>query len=219
MTGTVAGMDDQVLATDGRVIGTRAQLTRRRLLDATAKVLGQHGVLDVKVVDITREVGTSPATFYQYFSDVEDAILALADDAVEDVKPLTQHLTASWAGPDGMVHIAALVDGYVTYWDEHQAIIRVRNLKAEEGDSRFRASRLRAYTQLMAGLVEQVKAGQAAGHVSTDLDPYATAAAMSAILERLIPYRAELGRRGVTDDALRATIATIFRLVLTGRRG
>jgi AcrR family transcriptional regulator len=37
---------------------------------------------DLKVVDIAREAGTSPATFYQYFPDVESAILVLADEMV-----------------------------------------------------------------------------------------------------------------------------------------
>ncbi|MFM8946757.1 MAG: hypothetical protein ACKOJC_08645 [Actinomycetota bacterium] len=50
-------MSNEVLAADGRVIGSRAQATRRRLLDATAKLLREQGILDLRVVDITREVG------------------------------------------------------------------------------------------------------------------------------------------------------------------
>ena len=46
------------LASDGRVIGARAHRTRRRLLDATAKLLEERGALGLRVVDITREVGT-----------------------------------------------------------------------------------------------------------------------------------------------------------------
>ena len=59
-----------------------------RLLDATAKLLDKNGVLELKIVDITREVGTSPATFYQYFVDVEAAILALVEQATLDELPL-----------------------------------------------------------------------------------------------------------------------------------
>ena len=75
-------MSEPALASDGRVIGERAQRTRRRLLDATAALLDERGALGLRVVDITRSVGTSPATFYQYFSDVEEAILVLADGTV-----------------------------------------------------------------------------------------------------------------------------------------
>ena len=57
-----------ILGADGRVLGTRAEGTRTRLLEATAKLLNEQGVLELKIVDITREIGSSPATFYQYLS-------------------------------------------------------------------------------------------------------------------------------------------------------
>ena len=61
------------VALDGRPLGKRGAQTRRRLLDATATLLETHGIRDLRVVDIARAVGTSPATFYQYFRDVEEA--------------------------------------------------------------------------------------------------------------------------------------------------
>jgi AcrR family transcriptional regulator len=81
-------MSDDVFAADGRVIGSRALVTRRKLLDATAKLLQEQGILDLRVVDISRDVGSSPATFYQYFNDVDEAILELAKEATDDEKPL-----------------------------------------------------------------------------------------------------------------------------------
>ena len=68
--------------------------TRRRLLKATADSLETHGVRDLRVVDIARAVGTSPATFYQYFRDVEDAVLVLADAVGEDLAPIGELLDA-----------------------------------------------------------------------------------------------------------------------------
>ena len=53
----------------------RGDDARRRLLDATAELLEDRGILDLKVVDVARRVGTSPATFYQYFQNVEEAVL------------------------------------------------------------------------------------------------------------------------------------------------
>lgn len=80
-------MSDDVFAADGRVIGSRALATRRKLLDATAKLLQEQGILDLRVVDISRHIGSSPATFYQYFNDVDEAILELSKEATEDEKP------------------------------------------------------------------------------------------------------------------------------------
>ena len=73
---------DQLRASDGRVPGRRGRATRQRLLDCTAEMLRTTSYRAIKVIDIAREAGTSPATFYQYFPDVESAILVLADDMV-----------------------------------------------------------------------------------------------------------------------------------------
>ena len=43
----------------------------------------------MKVIDIAREAGTSPATFYQYFADVEAAILVLAEEMAQQGEHLT----------------------------------------------------------------------------------------------------------------------------------
>jgi AcrR family transcriptional regulator len=209
-------MNDEVLAADGRVIGSRAQATRRRLLDATAKLLEEQGVLELKVVDITREVGTSPATFYQYFADVDAAILALAEEAGEDEHPLLEHLDPGWAD-DGLGRARAFVDEYLDYWRDHRAVLRVRNLKAEEGDPAFRAVRSKANLRLIEGMSQMVRDGQRAGRLTDTLDPFATAAAMLAMIERLLAYQTELGRRGTSRHALRETLATILYQTLTGR--
>ena len=58
---------------------------------------------DLKVVDIAREAGTSPATFYQYFPDVTTAIVGLSEDMAEEgSEVLTQLvLDGPWEGEGG----------------------------------------------------------------------------------------------------------------------
>ncbi len=46
--------------------------TRRRLIAATAEVLERHGLERLRVADIAIVAGTSPATFYVYFTDRAD---------------------------------------------------------------------------------------------------------------------------------------------------
>src|SRR6185295_33248 len=76
----VGADDDDLRAADGRVPGRRGRATRQRLLEQTAEMLRTSSYRDLKVVDIARAAGTSPATFYQYFPEVESAILALAEE-------------------------------------------------------------------------------------------------------------------------------------------
>src|SRR5690349_25146458 len=88
---------EPAVALDGRALGRRGAQTRRRLLDATADLLETHGIRDLRVVDIARAVGSSPATFYQYFRDVEEAVLALTQEVGDELSPLSALLQPPWA--------------------------------------------------------------------------------------------------------------------------
>jgi AcrR family transcriptional regulator len=216
MRGRFPAVSEPALASDGRIIGERARRTRRRLLDATAALLATRGALGLRVVDITRAVGTSPATFYQYFSDVEEAILVLADEATDDIEVLRPFLAESWDDAEGRAHATAFVDAFMEYWDRHRVILRVRDLRAEEGDPRFWAVRQRGYAAVIPALGAKVEEGQSAGRISADLNSYAAASAAMAMMERLVTYRSQFRRRGVSADAMAATLATILHETVTG---
>lgn len=212
------GVSEDVLATDGRVIGRRAHQTRQKLLDAAIFLMESRGALDVRVVDITRRVGTSPATFYQYFEDVEGAILALCDAAAADAAPITEMLESSWTGRKGLEDAERFVDAFIDYYDEHRAILRVVNLKAEEGDPRFRAARLKTYEVFTTHFAAKLHAGQEAGRVSAELSTMTAAAAMHAMLDRVTAYHVELERRGVDRAEVVGTIARMLVQLTTGKR-
>ncbi len=55
--------DEELRAADGRVPGRRGRATRQKLLERTAEMLQSTSYRDLKVVDIARGGGTSPATF------------------------------------------------------------------------------------------------------------------------------------------------------------
>src|SRR6478735_12718906 len=92
--------DGDLGASDGRGPGCRGLLTRARLLQHTRDLIGTTSYRDLKVVDIARAAGMSPATFYQYFPDAEAALLALADELVGEggerlIRPIRE---AVWHG-------------------------------------------------------------------------------------------------------------------------
>ncbi|TFH21312.1 MAG: TetR/AcrR family transcriptional regulator [Acidimicrobiales bacterium] len=209
-------MTDDVLATDGRVIGERAAATRQRLLDATVMLLRRDGVLDLRVVDITREAGAAPATFYQYFLDLDAAILALAEIAIDAEAPLVDFLQPPWTSGADRERSAAFVEAYGSYWREHYPVLVLRNLKADEGDVAYRSVRSRANLLLLRHMAAMVTAGQEAQRVSTSLDPFATAAAMMAMLDQLFAYQNELRRRGSSRAAQLDTLTTILFQTLSG---
>jgi AcrR family transcriptional regulator len=186
----------------------RAQATRRRLLDATAELLETNGILDLKVVDVARKVGTSPATFYQYFANVEEAVLALADEVGEKILELVP-----------LVDLARqLVDGYIKQWDADRAVLRTRDLTAQEGDSRFRAVRNRSLSNLTDRLAERIAENQGAGRVSPEIHAYAAASSLVSMMGRMATYQHDFEGRGVSRSEMVETVARILCQTVTGRR-
>jgi AcrR family transcriptional regulator len=205
-----------VVAQDGRSVGKRGAQTRRRLLDATAQLLEHHGVRDLRVVDIAREVGTSPATFDQYFRDVEEAVLALASDVGDEVGPLVELLDRPWDGEDGLEAARALVDGFMDYWDRHRAVLRTRNLAAQEGDARFREVRNRTLGAFVQRFSAKIAESQANGNVVAAISPAAGASALVALIERMAAFHHDLEPLGVTRAQLVETTARILHQTVTG---
>lgn len=209
--------DEQAtVATDGRTIGARALATRRRLLDATRGLLARDGVLSLRLVDVTREIGSSPASFYQYFTDIDDALLVLSDEVEESTEELAARLDTPWSTVEDYVYALGFVGAYVAYWEEHGAVLRARNLKAEEGDARFRAKRSKAQLTIMDVMGPMVVDSIENGRLSDEIDPVAAAAAMLAMLERLTSYRRELEERGSDAEAMNITLARILFRTVSG---
>ncbi len=149
-------------AADGRVPGRRGLATRQKLLDCTAEMLRSTSYRSVKVIDIAREAGTSPATFYQYFADVEAAILVLAQEMALDGERLVQLVAdGNWKGKAGYQTSLDLTDAFFAFWDQHRPVLRVVDLSTDEGDRRFRNIRvglLNAVTTELAKVISGLQA-------------------------------------------------------------
>src|SRR5438874_8540188 len=102
-----AASAQQLRASDGRVPGRRGRATREKLLSCTADILEKTSYRDLKVIDIARCAGTSPATFYQYFNDVEAAVLELAGKLQEEGASLVE-LSRDSSGEGARGHQTAL---------------------------------------------------------------------------------------------------------------
>ena len=216
MVGT-AGTNRAAVDQSGRELGPRALNTRRRLLDATVELLESSSVRDLSVVDIARRAGTSPATFYQYFKDVGDATLRLAEEAAAEMPAVVEAIEGSWRGQKGMDTARGIADAFVRHWDAYRAVLLVRNLAADEGERRFQKVRRDALRPVLEALAGKIEESQPAAVESGDAHPYAAAAAVAAILERLAAYHKDLEPLGVGRDDLVETCARIMYQTITGR--
>jgi AcrR family transcriptional regulator len=209
---------DELRAVDGRVPGRRGLATRRRLLDALAEALETTSYRDLKVVDLARAAGTSPATFYQYFPQVESAVLALADELAEQGGKELRDLVAGhpWEGDEAIDTVLGVADGFLSYWERHRALLSVIDLAALDGDQRFRARR----TQLLSGSSQAfeaaVQAAVDAGRVPAHTQPRAVAFVLTAMLAHVAAHRPGLEDSGAPVEQLRATMARIIGWTVTG---
>jgi AcrR family transcriptional regulator len=213
-------MTGQVRTVDGRVAGRRGQATRQKLLDCLGEMLNSSPYRDVRVIDVARKAGTSPATFYQYFPDVEGAVLELAESMATESATLSELVAGrSWAGKSGRRTADDLVEGFLTFWRRNDALLRVIDLGAAEGDKRFHKIRTRILNSVAHPLAGSVKELQAKGRgVDPDVSATAVAGSLVAMLAAAAGQQKGFQSSGVKQSELRPSLALLVHLGVTGRK-
>jgi len=212
-------MTGQVRTVDGRVAGRRGQATRQKLLDCLSEMLSSSPYRDVKVIDVARKAGTSPATFYQYFPDVEGAVLEIAEQMATEGAGLTQLLDGrSWVGKAGWQTSQELVDGFLEFWRRNDAILRVVDLGVAEGDKRFYKIRMRILNSVNNSLTDTVTELQSKGKVDKDVNPAAMAGSLVAMLAAVASHQRGFQSWGVKQAELKPNLALLVHLGVTGKK-
>ena len=203
-------------AVDGRVPGRRGLATRQRLVECTIDLLSSTPYRDLKVTDITRAAGTSPATFYQYFVDIEAILLAVAEQTVEEGRQLATLISGKpWKGATGVTSAEGLVDGFLEFWRDHRSTLRVVDLLSTEGDKRFRHQRvlmLNAMTKALAAEITEIQ-----GDAKTaGVDPMAMAGALVGMLVNLAGHRGGFEAWDIRFDEVREAMVRLIYWGVTG---
>ena len=107
----------------------------QKLLECTAEMLHETSYRDLKVVEIARGAGTSPATFYQYFPDVEAAILVLGrgDGPGRHARSARSCASGPGRARPATPRPSDLVDAFLAFWEEHRSLLRVVDLATARG--------------------------------------------------------------------------------------
>ncbi|WP_405501479.1 TetR family transcriptional regulator [Streptomyces niveus] len=212
-------MTGQVRTVDGRVAGRRGQATRQKLLDCLSEMLSTSPYRDVKVIDVARKAGTSPATFYQYFPDVEGAVLEIAEEMAKEGAGLTELVSGrSWAGKAGRQTAEELVEGFLDFWRKNDAILRVIDLGAAEGDKRFYKIRMKILSSVTNSLTDSVKELQSKGRVDKDVNPAAMAGSLVVMLAAVAGHQKGFQTWGVKQAELKPNLALLVHMGITGKK-
>jgi AcrR family transcriptional regulator len=207
--------------TDGRVPGERGRQTRQRLLTATVELLTTTSWRSVKVTDIARRARTSPATFYQYFGNVEHAISVLAEGMVSQAAQLSELVGGDWSEASSWDTALSVTEGFLSYWEDNRAVFRVIDLATEDGDGQLRGIRVRALNAVTVALAEVIDrecAGSAALAPSpAGSDAMAVAGTLVAMFASVSAHRSGFEFWGIRTHNLIDTQARMLHWAVTGR--
>lgn len=205
-------------ATDGRVPGSRGQATRQRLLGSTARMLDTTPWRSIKIIDIARQAGTSPATFYQYFENVEQAILVLAEELMEGAARIASLVDGDWSEQASWDTARSVVEGFAQFWETNRAVFRVVDLATEEGDRRFQGPRVRALNAVTVALARAIEFAHH-GREPSMPDPMATAATLISMLAHVAAHRYGFEFWGIRTASMTDSQARVLHWAVTGRPG
>ena len=216
---------EQVATTDGRVPGERGRQTRQRLLDATVELLTTTSWRSVKVTDIARQARTSPATFYQYFGNVEQAIRVLAEGMVDQATRLAELVGGDWSEDASWDTALAVTEGFLAYWEDNRAVFRVVDLATEEGDAQLRGIRVRALNAVTVALAQVIASASPSnqgtpGTVTSSpagADPMAVAGTLVAMFASVSAHRYGFEFWGIRTGHLVDSQARLLHWAVTGR--
>ena len=206
-----------IATTDGRVPGRRGLATRQRLLECTAELLVATPWRSIKVIDIARQAGTSPATFYQYFENVEAAITVLAEELVEGAGVLGEMVDGDWSDDASWDTAVAVVEGFMDYWESNRAVFRVVELTTVEGDLRFQGLRVRALNSVTVTLARVIANRAATSGSPAGADPMAAAGTLVAMLAQVAGHRYGFEFWGIRTASLVDSQARLLHWSVTGR--
>jgi AcrR family transcriptional regulator len=221
------GGQRSLAATDGRVPGQRGLATRQRLLESTVELLSSTPWRSVKVIDIARSAGTSPATFYQYFENVEQAIEVLAEEMVAEAAELASLVAGDWTEPSSWETALCVTEGFLDYWEANRAVFRVVDLATEEGDAALRGVRVRALNAVTVALAQAITAhappgpgpmGAVTGSPAGS-DPMAVAGSLVAMYASVAAHRYGFEFWGIRTASLVDSQARLLHWAVTGRPG
>ncbi|RAY16357.1 hypothetical protein DPM19_05615 [Actinomadura craniellae] len=166
---------------DGREtpVGERAMRTRRKLLDAAARLFTERGYLNTSLNDVAQEAGVSLPTIYQYFADRNDIVATLAAD---HALGMLRAGADDWEPTSGRLGLRRAIAALVTLYAESSPFFSLWEV-ASHVDERLADLRRDFEDQFRSGYARKIRRGIELGVIRSDLDPVEVARAMNLMVQ------------------------------------
>ena len=117
-------------------IDLRKNVKRKRLLQAAAKVISTKGYNDSSIKDITEEAKVSVGSFYSYFSNKEEVLLALYDE-ISDMHFQMAKIVGSNCEVTGAKRLACIISSRVYVQAKNPELVLILLIKTIGINERF----------------------------------------------------------------------------------
>lgn len=166
-------------------LGNKGKETRLLLMATARKMLDKVSPLSLSAAAISKEAGTSPATFYVYFDNVEDILWALCDEITEDVSHLLEDESTLRDEARLEEDALAFVKGYCDIWAHHGPLLLYRNMEADRGNKQFNQLFLRIALPILEGLTDRIVEAAPADQPVSRSDANAEAVVFFSAIDRI----------------------------------
>ena len=172
-------------AKNAALLGRKGQATKRSLMDAASRLLEVTSPISLTAAAISKEAGTSPATFYVYFDNVEDILWALCSEISNETSDLFLH--DRYLRDDDRLEQDALefVHGYCDIWSKDGMLLLYRNMESDRGNRRFYLLVLKIALPILQGLTDRIVAAAPPGQPISRSDANAEAVVFIGAIDRI----------------------------------
>mgnify|MGYP001062786428 CR=1 FL=1 len=150
----------------GQSIGRKGAESRRRLMDATRELIAVEPAHKITASAIARAAKLASQTFYLYFKDIDEILLALSQEAGADMQDVHDALGSAWESAPPAEQAGRFIEAFTAYWDRHRAILTVRNYLADSAHPAFLTIRQDTAMPLINAIADRMMAA----HPDHDLE-------------------------------------------------
>jgi len=142
-------------------------------LDAARQIVTERGPEGLNMRSLARQSGFSVTTLYNLFGNKDDLLVALLENALNEVTPLLEMKSES----DPFSAVMGIMTGPVTYLVEHSTLLRpIMAVEYYKAERRAAPYTIEIYTGVLNTLTELVRAAQEKGFFLKSMSPYLLAA-------------------------------------------
>ncbi len=145
-------------------------ITRRRLMEAAARILRESGYGGLSASAVAREAGVAQPTFYVHFVDKDDLVRTLAREKVESLRRPLREARAQFIRGSGMDAVRQTFRLPLQALLEQPELFRLYVQEAHQPNSPFGEQARRLRRELQADLVEDLVSLGAPAQTRPDRD-------------------------------------------------